>query len=122
MAAGEDTTYGCANAPDTGYLQIAGMSTATTAVAITKELGFKPLKVMFWILGAANATVPDTFCWLSATGDAVCWKTTGSTGAVTAETSNEITVTQNATTGVWTVTVPAALQTASHYYVIEIWR
>lgn len=121
MAAGDYTIYGRADQPDCGYLQITGQSKASKA-DLTFTLGFEPTKVMFWTTGAANATVPDTFCYLKATGNAVCWKTTGSTGAVTAETSNEITVSQNASTGSWEVTVPDDLQTNSHYYVVEIWR
>jgi hypothetical protein len=107
MAAGESTVRGCANAPDTGYVQISGESAASTAVALAIEVGFEPLMVKFWALGAANATIPNISHWLKATGGAICWLITGATGAWTAVTSNEITVTQNATTGVWTVNVPS---------------
>lgn len=123
MAAGDLTYYGNANQPESGLMTIVGES-AASAVAVVMTFGFEPQKIVFRATGAANATVGNIYTYLKAIGVAINELVTASTGAVTfvATTARAIVVSQNATTGVWTVTILAAVQTNSHFFVIEVYR
>jgi hypothetical protein len=124
MAAGDLTYYGNANQPESGLMTVVGESVATTAATVVMTFGFEPQKIVFRATGAANATVGNIYTYLKAIGVAINELVTASTGAVTfvATTARAIVVSQNATTGVWTVTILAAVQTAEHFFVIEVYR